>query len=90
MVTIKDGYNGEKTEVIVTHQDGRDTIGLWIELGIPRILGAKGKTRIDTLKNLKDGETYEPSTETLSYMTITEAIALRNELNQAIKEAAGL
>lgn len=91
MATIKEGYDGKETRLTVVPRDDHRNIELWIEqFGLPRILGKKGVTRIGKLEDLKEGENYQPSTETMAYMTINEAIALRDELNDAIREAAGL
>jgi hypothetical protein len=80
MATITDGYNGQATEIRVAAR-GTDAAELWIEQdGLPKYsTNAEGvTTQIDR------------GVETLAYITIQEAITLRDELNVAIKEMAGL
>lgn len=90
MATIINGYNDMPLRINVNRRHESTGLELWIELGIPRILGHKGAERIANPKDLKDGETYVPTIDTLSCMTLDEALTLRNELNKAIKEAVGL
>lgn len=74
------GYNGKPTEIRVSAND-HGTAEVWIDLqGLPKY----SQNAVGTVHELGLG------VETLSYMTITEAIALRNELNEAIKGMAGL
>lgn len=94
MAIIKEGYDGKETQIRV---DGRDSGGiaeLWIEQKGLSIIktgkGAEATYRKGKLQDLKDGELFLPDNETLAYMTIQEAIALRDELNVAIKEMAGV
>lgn len=83
MATIQNGYGDEVLSITFdTHTGGSTTIGL----------------NIDQFDGWKYSETQisddQPKSlfraETLAYMTLTEAIELRNELNTAIKEVAGL
>lgn len=91
MATIKAGYDNKPTHITVSTGEHDGKAAVWIEqFGLPRILGKHGVVRMGTLTGLKDGENYQPSTETLGYAEIGELIALRNEINEAIKELAGV
>lgn len=100
-MVIKDGYGGKSTEIRVSACESRRIQGqptpmaeLWIEQkGLSLIKSGKGVDatyRKGKLADLKEGELYLPDNETLAYITIDEAIMLRDELNEAIKEMAGL
>lgn len=79
MAVIKEGYSGKTTEIRVNGQD--PSRGGFAELWIEQE-GAPSYTA--------DGQVSLGHSETLAYITIQEAIALRDELNVAIKEMAGV
>jgi hypothetical protein len=79
MVAIKQGYGGGQVEIRINpgaHSDAE----LWIEqVGHPKYSeNAAGEIRL------------VGHSETLSYMTLQEVIALRDELNSTIKEMTGI
>lgn len=83
MATIKEGYDGQPLEIkVYARPDDRKT-----ELWIGQFDEWKYKERDD---DYIDENKANYRTETLAFITIQEAIALRDELNVAIKEMAGL
>lgn len=92
MVTIEQGFNGKQTKISIVKADGHKHMAdVTIEqFGLPRILGEGGVTRVGVgakgLKDLKNGETWVPSTTTAHYVSVEELLALRDEINQVLKE----
>ena len=75
-MTIKDGYNGEPLFINIHKEAFKDVINVQIE-------------QFDEYKSDKLGVENARNT-TLAYMTLNEAIELRDSLNVAIKETAGV
>lgn len=74
MATIKEGYNGVPLEIRVHGNEGRGTAEVWTEMYCEP----------------HEGEIDDYREERLHYATITELIDLRDEINEAIKELAGV
>lgn len=88
MAIIRDGFGSKPLHIDVQSRDESTTIELWTEM----YDDTKSKQHFATLK---EGETHDPDdvrfrTRILHFMTIHEAIALRDEINNAIKRAAGV
>lgn len=101
MATIKEGYGGKPTYISVDTSAGGDmTIGLNIDQkGVttkytyPKRVPIEGLIEVDQngKRYVKTNQTITTDgKETLAYMTLVEAISLRDELNVAIKEMAGV
>lgn len=79
MATIKDGYGGQPLEIRVSTGDHEGKASIWIEM--------VNEYKHHTLGG--DGE-ENMMHETLHYADIGELIALRDEINKAITELAGV
>lgn len=79
MATIKEGFAGEPFEIRVNASEGRAEI--WTDMRIDF-------TRIETAYGVEGTKAIRQ--EYLHYGTITELIELRDEINRAIKEMAGV
>lgn len=82
MATIKEGFDGKPLEIRVSARDDGG-VEVWVE----QFDGFKYSEHDDG-STPRDDPSYR--TETLAYATLEEVIKLRNELNTAIKEAAGV
>lgn len=79
-MTIKEGYDGKKTEIKIYARTDCKTrkAELWLEQE-----GVKTYFTSRATKNIEESESHS---ETLHYITLEELLALRDECNAVIQE----
>jgi hypothetical protein len=82
-MVIKDGYAGMPLEIRVTATEGDSHADIWTEM-----YDDTKRSEFEVPGDKKEDAKFR--TEVLHYGTIEELIALRNEINQAIKILAGV
>ncbi len=85
MAVIKEGYNSKPLEIKVYANSGR-MAEVWTEM----FDGTKATQSMGINAEGYDPDDSNLRTEVLHYATITELIELRDEINIAIKELAGV